>query len=144
MITLSKFWPRAEVIRLRRENETLSRALQAATKRAAHLQDIVNESVGKPCPSCEILKQTVNFHVRVQGFKIPMFDGVGPTPPPPVEYPKVPIVQNGPQRASMVARSANAEFTRSFMQQQLDELRRASEVPSDDYTPPIAPEEQAV
>ena len=115
--SFARLWPRAEVVKLRRQNEQLSLALRNATEKAAESQARLDELRNRECPSCEVLKQTINFHVLAAGSKVGMFDGVGPTiqrvtqPPPTEEH-----EPEGRQRASRVARHQRNDYIDKFLQ----------------------------
>jgi hypothetical protein len=114
---LLTFWPRAEVLRLRHENERLSVALRNATDTAADRLIRLEELRDQKCPACEILKQTLNFHVLAAGSKVGVFDGVGPTLPPPVPHP-TPEPVSGPMRASKFARQQRQNYMADFLAQE--------------------------
>lgn len=111
----ASFWPRAEVIRLRHENSYLSAALRNATDKAADTLTRLEEVRSRPCPSCEVLKQTVNFHVIAAGSTVGMFDGVGPTrPTPPARNPDSDQPPLSPLRASKLAKLQRQNFVDEF------------------------------
>lgn len=113
---LHKLWPRADVIRLRRENETLSRALQNATDTSADRLSRLEELRSRPCPACEVMKQTLNFHVLAAGSKVGVFDGIGPTVPTPAPRATPdPITSGGPIQASKAARHQRRHFMQEFL-----------------------------
>lgn len=110
-------WPRAEVLRLRRDNERLSVALKNATEKAAESLTRLDELREQKCSACENLKQVLNFHVYAAGSKVPMFDGYGPTLPVRPEHKEDPVA--GPQRASRVARAQRQDFLNEFIASEL-------------------------
>ncbi len=100
---------------LAREMVTLSASARNAHERAADTQRQFNEYVNRPCPTCDTLKQTVNFHVLAAGSRVRMFDGIGPTLPEPK---KIEMTKPIPTRASQVARAGNRNFINEFLKQQ--------------------------
>lgn len=95
--------------RLASENASLSLALRNATDKASGLQTKLNDLLGAECPTCLVLKQTVNFHVLAAGSRVKMYDDVGPTMPPP-KYAEKPPEGPGPHRARQMAAESRAIF----------------------------------
>lgn len=118
----TRLWPRAEVLRLRRENESLSLAVRHATERAADLHSRLEELRDKPCATCETLKAVVNSVMLASGSKLKMFDGIGPTLPAP-KFTETPEPIQGRQRASQFTKQFNAEY----LQQTAEMERKWSE-----------------
>lgn len=115
MVSLASLWPRAQVRQLQRQNEALNLALRNSTDKAADYLAKLEELRSQPCSSCEVLKQTVNFHVLAAGSKVGMFDGVGPTLKPIVPLPSdSQAPQQAPIRASKLAKIQRQNFLDDF------------------------------
>lgn len=128
---LGEWWPRAEVARLKTENRYLTAALRNATDKAADSLTRLEEVRALPCPACVVLKQTVNFHVIAAGSKVGMFDGVGPTLPPP--QPRVAgddAPSPAPMRASKAVKRQRQDFLDEFFKTERNQFA-AEEVLTD-------------
>jgi hypothetical protein len=115
---------------LRRHNEQLSVGLRNATEKAAEAQARLEELRTRECPACEVLKQTLNFHVLAAGSKVGVFDGLGPTLPKPAprDTPEQPEPL-GKQRASRLAHQQRSDYIQQFMQSE-------AQIPIDEESQP--------
>ena len=86
------------------------------------LQTKLEALQSKPCEACSVLKQQVNHLLLASGSRVKMFDGYGPTlppPPAPVESkPGLPISS----RTSRTVRRINEDFLAKFAEQTGEEI----------------------
>lgn len=128
----ANLWPRAAVRSLERERATLTTALSAATKKVVELQSKLDEAHATKCPTCETLKQTVNFLVFAAGSRHPMFQDSGPTLPAP-KYTEAPAPIAGKRRAGAVVNGMNREYIEKFMAEEA-QMRERLESDSEQLT----------
>jgi hypothetical protein len=104
-----------ELTKIKAELSVALVAARNAQEQSNALQAKLNSLVGRECPACAILKQTVNFHVLASGSKLRMFEDAGPSPRP-VDS-TAPAHPATPLRASKLARMANQDFLQRFVQE---------------------------